>query len=83
MTFDLRLESFQLLHGFVDILLVSLEFGAVFKLNVAQPAVCLPPNMSLSSVEPQCGSADKLEVAKLTGIFQHLLLDASLPLLQQ
>ena len=83
LTFNLRLESFQLLRSFVDIFLVSLELGAVFKLNVAQPAVCLPPNVSLSSVEPQCGRADKLEVTKLTGISQHLLFNATLPLLQQ
>ena len=75
MTFNLRLESVQLLCSFVDILLVGLELGVVSELNIAKPAVGLCLNVSLSGVEPERVVTDELEVAQLTGIFQHLLLD--------
>ena len=75
LTFNLRLQSFQFLHSFVDILLVSLELVAVSELNIAKPAVGLCLNVSLSGVEPERVVTDELEMAQLTGIFQHLLLD--------
>ena len=75
LTFNLRLESVQLLYSFVEILLVGLELGAVSKLKIAKPAVGLRLDVSLSSVEPERVFTDELEVAELTGIFQHLLLD--------
>ena len=75
MTFNLRLESVQLLCSFVYILLVGLELGVVSELNIAKSAVGLCLNVSLSGVEPERVVTDKLEVTKLTRIFQHLLLD--------
>ena len=75
LTFNLRLESVQLLCSFMYILLVVLELGVVSELNIAKPAVGLSLNVSLSGVEPERVVTDELEVAQLTGIFQHLLLD--------
>ena len=75
LAFNLRLESFKLLYGFVYILLMRLELGAVSELNIAKSAVCFTLNVAFSSVEPETVDADKLEMAQLTGILQHLLLN--------